>query len=96
MLKVKNVNIKLVLQSQTVFFIVASGDCRTTDYIPCTFPFTYKNKTHYGCTDVDDSKKWCATDSDEFGTFKSYGECVGNCKGGMLVNLEIVCFGQEN
>ena len=52
----------------------------------------YKNKTHYGCTDVDDSKKWCATDSDEFGTFKSYGECVGNCIGGILLNLELLCF----
>jgi hypothetical protein len=30
----------------------------------CVFPFTFKGKTHKGCTFDDSDKPWCATEVD--------------------------------
>ena len=48
---------------------------------PCQFPFNYKGKLYDGCTSIDHTQKWCAT---EIGSNRSYikekwGNCNENC-----------------
>ena len=47
----------------------------------CQFPFNYKGKLYEGCTSVDHTQNWCAT---EVGSNNSYvddkwGNCNENC-----------------
>ena len=46
----------------------------------CVFPFVYKSKTFFGCTDFgsEDGKPWCATEVDKLDKVKD--QKWGNCK----------------
>merc|ERR1712233_269924 len=53
--------------------------CVTTKNIPCVFPFTYKGKKYYKCTNKNYGKKlWCATTA----IYKKgkWGRCKPGCK----------------
>ena len=61
--------------------------CQTTEKIHCTFPFIIENKIYRGCFKRDYSRiydhiAWCAIDADEYGHWKSIGNCQENCPGG--------------
>jgi len=56
------------------------GSCKTTKNVPCVFPFTYKGKKYYKCTNKNYGKKlWCAT----VAVYKKgkWGRCKPGCKG---------------
>lgn len=61
------------------------GDqCQTVDNYDCTFPFVYDGMSHWTCitsprTGVPKDSRWCATDANQTGAFKSVGECKTNC-----------------
>ena len=46
---------------------------------PCVFPFIYKSKSFTECTDVDESRPWCAT-SGNYAREKEWGFCLGEPK----------------
>jgi len=70
--------------------------CSTIDLdIPCVFPFTFKDVTYNGCTNVGDpeGKLWCATKVDENGSYilnsNQYGYCTENCPEGDIETIDI-------
>ena len=59
--------------------------CQTIDNYNCKFPFKYNGHTYWTCSDearndVPNGLRWCATDSNEEGHFKSVGVCKSNCQ----------------
>ena len=55
------------------------------DIINCDdFPFVYDGISHWTCitsprSGVPKDSRWCATDANQNGAFKSVGECKTNC-----------------
>ena len=39
------------------------AQCKTTNGVPCKFPFIYKDKLYDKCTYVERSNSWCATNT---------------------------------
>ena len=72
-----------------------TSTCHTTagpdPYKECQFPFNYLNLNYTGCTLVEDTKPWCVTETDEFGTpiqeegqsFSAWGYCDPSCPIGL-------------
>ncbi|CAB4069744.1 PXDN [Lepeophtheirus salmonis] len=60
-------------------------ECKTTDGIPCVFPFEYGGKTYKGCTVINDpeSLPWCSTRTYSNGTHIGgkgfWGHCSLDC-----------------
>ena len=79
--------LKYVGQCPTMNETKASHYCQTTEKKHCTFPFIIENKIYRGCfkrdySRIHDHVAWCAIDADEYGHWKSIGNCQQNCPGG--------------
>ena len=64
----------------------AAEACKTEDDKACVFPFQYKGKTFFGCTDFGTSngKPWCAIAPTKQGkevVSPNWGDCKQPCAG---------------
>ena len=58
-----------------------SDVCKTIEGQVCIFPFKYGDNLYQSCTDVDDSRPWCATLVDENREQLGYSYCEPQCEG---------------
>ena len=59
----------------------ATGQCKTTNGVPCVFPFTYNGKKYHACKTWWESKgsSWCATKTENGKYLGIWGWCNKDC-----------------
>nr|XP_040575686.1 uncharacterized protein LOC121124595 [Lepeophtheirus salmonis]XP_040575687.1 uncharacterized protein LOC121124595 [Lepeophtheirus salmonis] len=82
--------------SQRVLKTPAVACDKTTEGIPCKFPFKYKGVTYSSCANVAHTTVWCATSYYKGGNIAhSWGNCDPTCQNQSNIETPRVCKTQK-
>ena len=82
----------LIVVSNLTFYLFL-GECKTTGWEKCQFPYIYQGVKHHRCTTHDAHEYWCATEIQSSSlqyVEGKWGQCDDNCpkeKGKCLLEI---------